>query len=55
MPEEAKYSTVEMDEKKANEGSNELERPFDEEFWLDVSVNILNLTFIHLYSVYIDE
>ena len=40
MSEGGKYTTVEMDEKKSNEGNNDLEQPFDENFWLKVSVLI---------------
>jgi hypothetical protein len=40
MSQEGKYTSVEMDEKKSDEGNNDLEQPFDEEFWLKVSVCI---------------
>lgn len=33
-----KYTKVEMDEKKSKKGTDDLELPFDEEFWSKVSV-----------------
>lgn len=38
MSELTKYTTVEMDEKKSDESNNDLEEPFNEEFWQKVGI-----------------
>ena len=51
MSQEGKYTSVEMDEKKSNKGNNDLEQPFDEDFWLKVSVCIDSYTQSKIFKV----
>ena len=48
MSEEGKYTAVEMDEKRSNQGNSDLEQPFDENFWLEVSKLMNKMNFMKI-------